>query len=481
MAKIWSSLFRGAPEAEQRLTIDDWMENVLHYQNNAYAIGGGPPVNGTSEGVPSDFLGYVQSAYKSSGIVFACMLARMLVFSEARFQFQQMRQGRPADLFGTKDLAVLEKPWPSGQTGDLLARAIQHADLAGNHYAVRSGSRIRWLRPDWTEIILTKPPEEAVECDVAGYLYKPGGTQDRDRWKLYPVDGSQGRIAHWAPIPDPEAMYRGMSPLTPIIREIASDKAATRHKGKFFENAATPAIAVSFKETVTQEQFNEFMAAMDASHAGVENAYSTLYLGGGADVKPLTYDLRQLDFRNTQGAGETRIAAALRVHPVVVGLSEGMQGSSLNAGNFKAAKDGFADGCMRPLWRSLCAAYENLVRVPEDARLWYDDRDIGFLKDDVAQLAEIQTMEATTITKLIQDGYTPESIIEAVRKQDWTLLKHTGLYSVQLQPPLPNGPEGEGQVGGPRPYRPQSQQPKPAAPAAKKTTAPAPKKPPAKP
>ncbi|MEU3052271.1 phage portal protein [Streptomyces griseus] len=429
------------------MTVDDWMEQIALYQGNGYPLSGGNGWSQNSESLPTDFDGYIQTAYKASGVVFACLRDRMLIFSEARFQFQQMRSGRSGDLFGTKELEVLEKPWPSGQTGDLLSRAIQQADLTGNHYAVRDGRRIRWLRPDWVEIILTAPPSEAVECDVAGYLYKPGNTQDRDLWKLYPVDGSQGRIAHWAPIPDPEALYRGMSPLTPVMREIMADKSATLHKGKFYENAATPALSVSFKETVTAAQFKEFMEIMDANHAGVNNAYSTLYLGGGADVTPLTYDLRQLDFKATQGAGETRIAAALGIHPVVVGLSEGMQGSSLNAGNFRQSRDAFGDTKMRPYWRSLCAAYENLVSVPDNARLWYDDRDIAFLQDDVEQLAVIQTQEATTITKLIQDGYTPESILEAVKKHDWSILKHTGLYSVQLQPPMPNGQQVEPTAG----------------------------------
>jgi hypothetical protein len=95
---------------------------------------------------------------------------------------------------------------------------------------------------------------------------------------------------------------------------------------------------------------------------------------------------------------------------------------------------------MRPLWRTFCAAMEAVVKVPASARLWFDDRDIAYLREDVKDLAEIQTQEATTITKLIQDGYTPESIVEAVTKSDWTLLKHTGLFSVQLQPPMPEGP-----------------------------------------
>jgi hypothetical protein len=50
------------------------------------------------------FAGYVQGIYKSNGVVFACMATRMLLFSEARFQFRQMRNGRPGDLFGTRRL-----------------------------------------------------------------------------------------------------------------------------------------------------------------------------------------------------------------------------------------------------------------------------------------------------------------------------------------------------------------------------------------
>lgn len=479
MANFWSSLFRSKPDSnsETRMTVDDWMEQYFTYQNNGYPILGRTQ-HANSEPIESDFVGYVNGAYKASGVVFACMVARQAIFSEARFGYQRFREGRPEDLFFKRDLKLLEKPWPNGTAGELLSRAIQDADLAGNFYVVREGQRLRRLRPDWVEIILTAPPDEAVQSDVAGYLYKPGNTQDKNLWKLYPIDGSQGAVAHWAPTPDPDAQYRGMSWLTPVIREIMADKAATLHKAKFFENAATPNLAVSFKETVTEEQFRAFMESMDDAHRGVGNAYETLYLGGGADVTVVGADLRQMDFKSTQGAGETRIAAAARVHPVIVGLSEGMQGSSLNAGNFKAAKDSFADGTMRPLWRSVCAALESLLIVPEDSRLWYDDRDIQFLRQDQKDLADVMAKDAETIAKLTREGYTPESVVLALTKQDWRLLKHNGLFSVQLQPPmnklgLPNYDEdGDGKPQ--KQKAPQEKPAKPTLPTAKPTPRPKP-------
>src|SRR5205823_12554188 len=45
-------------------------------------------------------------------------------------------------------------------------------------------------------------------------------------------------VAHWAPIPDPENAGIGMSWLTPVIRELQADWAATEHKLRFFVNGA---------------------------------------------------------------------------------------------------------------------------------------------------------------------------------------------------------------------------------------------------
>lgn len=451
---IFLRLFRRRA-TEERFDQNDWAQ-MFTFNGANYPISYGTMSRGAkAESISNDFVGYVNGCYKSNGVVFACMVARQLVFTEMRFQYQTMRKGRPGDLFGAQTLGLLENPWPNADTGELLARALQDTDLAGNHYVLKEGYganvRLRRLRPDWVDIILTAAPDEAVESDVAGYVYKPGGTDDAELWEIYPIDGSRGVIAHWSPYPDPDAQYRGMSPLTPVLTEILADKAANKHKAKFFENAATPNLAVSFKETVTQEQFKAFMDQMNAEKHGVEHAYETLYLGGGADVKIVGANIAQMDFRTTMGHGETRIAAALRIHPTIVGLAEGMHGSTLNQGNFEAAKNNFADGSMRPLWRSLCNAYSVLVQSYSGARLWYDDRDIAFLRQDRKDVAEIQAIQARAIAAYIQSGYTADSSRDSVLFNDLSLLVHTGLFSVQLLPPgtVANGSDAGG--AGPTP------------------------------
>ncbi|PAZ15673.1 hypothetical protein CLM62_12820 [Streptomyces sp. SA15] len=413
-----------------------------------------PSVLPDRERIENEFEGYVEGAYKRNGPVFACMLARQMVFSEARLTWRQVRNGRPGDLFGTQDLALLEQPWPGGTTGELLVRMVQDADLAGNFYATTAddegrfgkqatgpGRRVVRMRPDWVTLVLASHSGDpyALDTKVVGYLYEP---RPLSMAGAGPPTGASSavlllpdEVAHFSPIPDPAARFRGMSWLTPVLREIQSDNSATSHKDAVFRNAATPSMVVKFARETTPELFDQFVTRFKASHQGVDNAFKTLFLGGGADVTPLTFDFRQLEFSQTQGKGESRIASAAGVPPSWVGFSEGLQGSALNAGNFGAARRRFADGTIRPLWRQASAALQVLVPAPTGAQLWYDGRDIAFLREDRKDAAEIQREQASTIRQLTDAGYTPASVVAAVQAEDWSLLAHTGLYSVQLQRP----------------------------------------------
>ncbi len=393
------------------------------------------PIVGDKEAISESFEGYVQAAYKANGIVFACIGARARLFSEARFQYQRFNKGRPGDLYGDTSLSLLENPWPNGTTGELLFRMEQDSSLAGNFFATIAGDgkRIRRLRPDWVTILTGSPSDDPfdIEAEVIGYIYQPRG-QGQHR---APVLLTTDRVVHYSPIPDPEAQWRGMSWITPVVREIQADSAATKHKLKFFENGTTSNFVVTYDASLSRTQFLEYVEAYKKAHEGVDNAYKTIHLGGGADVTTVGADLKQLDFKATQGAGETRIAAASGAGAVVAMLSEGMQGSSLNSGNYNAAKRQFADMTLRPLWRSASAALSKFAPPASGSRLWYDVRDIAFLQQDQKDASEIQANKAQTIRTLTDGGFEPGSVIAAVEAEDFTLLTHTGKLSVQLQEP----------------------------------------------
>lgn len=398
------------------------------------------------EEIGGDFRSLASYAYQQNGIVFGCIVARMLLFSEARFQFRQLRSGRPGDYFGTEALAPLETPWPGGTTGDLLARAELDVSLAGNSFTIRRpGNKLKRMRPDWTTIVLgsnTDPDVEAgdVDAEVLGYIYQPGGAGSGREPEAY----LREQVAHYAPIPDPLASYRGMSWISPVIREIMGDKAATEHKMKFFEHGGVPPVAIKFDASVRKEAFEAAVEKIKAGHEGVGNAYKWLFLGAGADPVPLGVDMKQMDFKVTQGAGETRLAVASRVPAVILGISEGLQGSSLNQGNYQMARRQMVDMLLRPLWRNFAGSLANIIDVPGGAELWYDDRDIPALREDEKDAAEIQQVQAASIKALVDVGFDTGSVVEAITSGDLRRLKHTGLVSVQLLPPGSQKSSGNG-------------------------------------
>lgn len=436
--KLWQQLLGQPEQRHDPLSFQDWTE-LISFGGNTY-----PLLQTTMGSVDEESIAATaNAAYKANGIVFSLVMARLQVFSQMRFQWTRFTGGHPGDLFGSAELEILERPWPGGTTGDLLARMEVDASLAGNAYIRRTRPhRLNRLRPDWVTIVLgsredAEHPSEAGDVEVAGYVYKPPS----GRMQVLRPD----ELAHYAPVPDPDNNFLGQSWITAALNDVQADDASTAHKRAFFKNAATPNLAIKFDPTVSQEHVREFKAIIEEGHTGAWNAYKTLYLGGGADPITIGKDFRELDFAVTQGKGESRLASVAGVPPSWVGFSEGLQGSALNAGNFTAARRRFGDGTMRHLWANVCASLEPIVRKPDaSANLWYSTQGIAFLHEDAKDAAEIQGQQAQTIALLVRDGFTPESAIAAVQNSDWSLLAHTGLLSVQMQPPGESSPTTTG-------------------------------------
>src|SRR6266581_7326280 len=189
-----------------------------------------------------------QQAYGTNGAVFSAILARMVLVSECRFSFQRVADKK---LFTDARLGVLQHPWPDGTEGELLVRAEQDVSLAGNFFLWDAGDRlVRW-RPDWVTII-----SALVQVDngtgrpgfyrrVIGYWHEPPkSATGQGEGFFVPVS----QVVHWAPLPDPEASFRGMSWLTPAVREAQADSGMTAYKTKYLQHAATPNLLLKYAQ-----------------------------------------------------------------------------------------------------------------------------------------------------------------------------------------------------------------------------------------
>lgn len=400
------------------------------------------------EMVGSGFESYIAGVFRESGPVFGTIAVRARVFSQARMAYERLRDGRHAGYFTNDSLRILESPWSGGSTAALLRDMEFDASLAGNHMAVmvdqsgrigasarrEDGAYVARMRPDWCTLLVRAPSGNPFNVDarVVGLSYSPPGMRED------PLLLTRKEFSHYAPIPDPEARFRGMSWLTPIIRDAQADMAYTKHKTAFLKNGATPNLVVKMGEDVEEDELRRFVQQFKEEYEGASNAYKTLFVAGGADVTPLSVDFQQISVREGQMSLETRIAQAGGVHPIIAGFSEGLGGSSLNEGNFHAARRLFVDSTVRDLWNAAGPALSVFAPPPGgDTRLVADPRDIPFLRDDAKDEAETFFVQAQAARQLLDGGWEPDAIVAALKAADISLLlgKHTGMVSVQLQKP----------------------------------------------
>lgn len=369
---------------------------------------------------------HARDAFANSGVVFACVQRRASLFAEAEFKFQRLAD---KSLYGSPALLPLEKPWPNGTTGELLVRMEQDVSLAGNAYIRDAGMHLERLRPDWTNIVskvVIDPVTDTEVREVIGYWYDPLGDIDR-KAEFYPV----GEVAHWSPIPDPMANFRGMSWMTPVLRDIDADAQLTDYKRAFLNNAATPNLLIMYSQKLNPDKLDSLATQVQARHGGVGNSFKTMILDEGADPKIIGSNFEQMAFAEVEAAGENRVVMASGVPAIVAGNQSGLDASGL--AYYDAAVRAFADLTIRPNWRSACASLATLIDVPADSRLWFDESGIAALRQGEKEQADTMTVLATAANTLIMAGYTPESIAVALSSGDITQLKHSGLVSVQMQ------------------------------------------------
>jgi hypothetical protein len=363
-----------------------------------------------------------------NAVLFGLIDKRLSVLTEMRFKFRRLSNKK---LFGTDALSSLEKPWLDGVTGDLIARMEQDASLAGNAYVRDTGdpdNPLERLRPDWVTLIskVMTSPNGTQYRQVIGIFYDPVGDTGREP-EYYPIN----EVAHWAPIPDPLANFRGMSWITPVIRELNGDIRMSEYREAYFRNAATPNIVIKYSQKIAPERIERLKNRIKERHTGPDGAFGTLVLDEGADLTVVGHDMEGSAFDLLQAAGETRMAMAAGVPPLIAGLRQGLQASQI--GQYKQAMDAFIDLKIRPLWRSLCGVLSKLVEVPDGCELWYDTSDVSAMQSGESEKATTLSVLAETMSKWIMAGFEPESVVAAAIAGDPSLLEHTGLVSVQMQ------------------------------------------------
>jgi hypothetical protein len=376
---------------------------------------------------------FAQRANSSSAVVFAAILVRMSLFGQVTFQFQAKDDKH---LFGTTGLARLEEPFGPGTTAQrLLVRMEQDASLAGNSYTwdAPGQDRVIRLRPDWVTIVseVADVPGGGWYRRPVGYWFEPPkGVTSHGRPFMVPAS----EVAHWAPVPDPQADFRGMSWLTPAVRDIQGDDGLSVYKIKYLENNASPNLLIKYSQKLQPGTIDALRERITARYGGPGNAFKTLVLDQGADATVIGNNLQQMNFDSVQSAGAERILADGGVPAVLVGL-EPLRGAGRG---YQESMQKFANLWGRPQWASACGALGQLADIPSGNRLWYDTSGVAALQDGEMERGQTVLVKSQAVLALNQaQKYTPDSIVIAVNSGD---LAQLAPLPVASQAPVTGAP-----------------------------------------
>jgi hypothetical protein len=375
------------------------------------------------EAVLPQVAGWAQQANASASPVFSAILVRMMLLSEAQFKLQAKDDKH---LYGNQSLAVLEHPFgPETTSGELIARCEQDASVAGNSYtwAPPDTDVLVRLRPDWTTIVSERVavPGGGWYRRKLGYWHEPPkGVLDQGTGFFAPAD----EVAHWAPVPDPQASFRGMSWMTPVMRDIQGDEGMARYKIRYLQANATPNLVIKYAQKLQPATIDSLRERMTARYGGPDNAGKTLILDQGADLVAVGNSLADMDFSNVSQDGIERILAASGVPPLLIGL-ESIKGAGKS---YQEVIRRFGDITLRPLWRSVCGTLGQLVPgVPAGSRLWFDTSDIAALQDGEQVRAQVTLIRAQALLALGQAGYDRMSAVKAIEAGDMGQLEEAAV------------------------------------------------------
>ncbi|HRF46681.1 MAG TPA: phage portal protein [Anaerolineales bacterium] len=284
----------------------------------------------------------VREGYKSNAAVFACINTFAFFFPEPPLRIYGA-DGNPVSNHPGRKLVM--RPNPKMGEPTFWSKLITYTAIGGNAYGHLVRSAAGRVVEIWPYHAGNITPIPGGETWISHYVYDPtgsGATTGKDVREI-PIED----IVHFQwPAADPEQPWQGMPPLRAVAREVDADNEATRYLFALLKNDAMPRTAMIIPENVTLDdgQYGRLKAQYREQHGG-DNRGGLMILEGGADIKRIGLDLKELAFEALHAVPEKRIAGAFRTPLSVAGL-----GDDPTFSNSDEAYRRYTQGTLAPLW-----------------------------------------------------------------------------------------------------------------------------------
>lgn len=138
--------------------------------------------------------------------------------------------------------------------------------------------------------------------------------------------------------PDPVDPFRGMSVIAAAAQTIDTEEQSKRFNRQFFANSARPSVTVEVPKVMQPDQFRRFKQQFEEFHTGQYNAYKPLILEGGAKANAFALTQKDMDFLESRKFNKDEILAMFGVSPGMLGMTENVNRSNMEAAEYIFAK-----------------------------------------------------------------------------------------------------------------------------------------------
>lgn len=309
--------------------------------------------------IKRDFINLAKEAYGQNSIVYACL--RLLSQSAAEppllaYRINEKHEKEPLD-FNHPLMKLIRRPNDLQTESQFWEMTALHAALTGRAFWWKQRGRLGqvialWpLRPDRVAPIYAgsdsggMPNAIGAAMIISGWAYWPPGGQEPIP---IPVEDIFD-VLYPDPAGETGGILEGIGAIQVLSREVESDNEATNYVTALLQNSATPGIILRMKQSgVTPAQARDVKRNFRSQFGGA-NRGTPGVIDAETDITQLGFNLSQLEFPTLRNVAESRIAAALGVPAILVGLQVGLM-SGIRA-TIAEQREYFAETTLSTIWR----------------------------------------------------------------------------------------------------------------------------------
>lgn len=291
---------------------------------------------------------------------------------------------------------LIQRPNPYYGGDSLWQATVQSWLLDGNAYWLKGRAdngvtQELWFAPFST--VSPKYPDDGSEF-ISHYEYSPAGI---------PIRVPREDIVHFRNGIDPHNPRLGLSPLSPVLREVFTDNEASNFTASVLRNQGVVGFIISPRDSDVLPNSDDILATKERfrTQFSGDRRGEPLIMGSPVEIKQLGNSLKDMDLSAIRNLSEERVCAALGINPAIVGFGSGLEATKVGA-TMREYK--------RLAWESQIIPTQKLAAQTLMNQLLHEfEADpsqflVEFDRSNVASLQEDQSAKVTRLAQLYQQG-----------------------------------------------------------------------------